>query len=60
MLITARGLNNSRRFHLAPGLVESAQGLDILETAKTMCTPPFYGLGGLQRVAFRGVVSAVF
>ena len=43
----------SRRFHLAPGLVESVQVLDVLETARMLCRPAFYGLHGLQKVASR-------
>ena len=32
----------------------------FLETANMLCRPAFYGLRGLQKVAFRGLVSAVF
>ena len=52
--------NYSRRFHLAPGLAETAEVLAMLQNANLLRQLAFPALRGLLRVAFRRVVSAVF
>ena len=51
---------NSRRFHLVPGLAETAEVLAMLQIANLLGRLAFPALRCLPRVAFRRVVSAVF
>ena len=60
LAVAHKRLSNSRRFHLAPGLAETAEVHAMLQNPNLLHRLTFPALRGFPRVAFSRVVSAVF